>query len=824
MFAFLFYLSLCDIRTCEDLDFCAEYIGKQHNWAVNKDKNKFEENTLSLFLSEDENPANLMFNINYIHGVGFRFRANPMPADNFFRYDLSNETFVIIQDVIKNLDEIKYETTENEAILTAGDSKAIISYDPFSIQVEKNGKVIVTINSESTLLFQHHLEVEEPDKWESFTDLIPHGPTAVACDFKFEAENVHFSGLGERSAPINIESQSEPIRLFNTDGYEYEPDNYKNLYGSLPFLLAHTTGYNSAVFWMNPTDTFVKFDENKASFISEGGFLDFVVFSGSFYNVIDSYTQLTGRPQLPPIFALGYHQSKWGYRNTNEVRMILQGMIDAGIPFDTFTLDLDHLDNKTPFTVGMQFDPLEDVIEMLQKQNRILIRVCDPHFPAKTENRQYKETRSKKLLVQTSKGMTFIGDAWPGPSSFPDFLNPAARDYWSKQYMYGMEPSGENVFYWNDMNEPSIFKGFEATFPKDCIHYGGVENREVHNLYGLLNSAATFDGLLRRNPGQNYRPFLLSRSFFSGSQRYACVWTGDNTASWGHMRTSIHMTITSGICGLSMTGADVGGFLRSPDELLLARWMQLGSLCYPFFRQHCHHKSQHREPYIFEGETLKAMRDAIINRYKLLPALYTLVYESHVTGSPVTRPMFAEFDTDDAHEATDDFMIGDSILVRPIIDEDDEEESEATKDHLDVYGTKWMPFPGYGMKGDEKVKSDDLSKYPVYIRSGKIVPLFATVINHSRDTLKNSDIEVVVCPDENGSATGRLYLDDGETYSCKEEFLYVEIHYKDGKLSYKSLSNVQNIIPQFIASKKIVKATILTPGKEAQTIDLSIAF
>ncbi|EAX95621.1 Glycosyl hydrolases family 31 protein [Trichomonas vaginalis G3] len=824
MFGILLRISYSAIRTCEDLDFCAENIGKSQTWAIDK-STIIANDSVYFTMQNEEKKSKISFQISYIANVGFRFRANPIPADNFFRYDLSNESLVIDQDTIKNLEVLKSEI--GDKIILKRDSMALtVEFEPFNIYIENNGERIITINGEQSLLFQHHMEVEEPDKWESFTDLIPNGPTAVACDFKFEKEGVHFSGLGERSAPLNIENQQEPIRLYNTDGYEYDKDSYTNLYGSVPFLLAHASGYNVGVFWMNPSDTFVKFDENKAFFISEGGFLDFVIIQGSFYEILNSYTLLTGRPQHPPLFSLGYHQSRWDYKNLVTVKQVIKELDDANIPFDVFWLDIDHLEGKTPFTVSESFQPLEDLIELLDKQHRNLVRVCDPHFPTSVDNRQYKETRSRKLLVQTSKGMTFIGDSWPGQCSFPDFLNTAVRDYWAKQFNYGMDVTGQNVFYWNDMNEPSIFKNYESTFPKDNIHFGGVENREVHNIYGHLNSFSTFDGLLHRNNDQNIRPFVLSRSFFSGSQRYAFTWSGDNTATWDHLHTSVHMAITSGICGIPLTGSDVGGFLRSPDELLLTRWMQLGSLCYPFFREHCHHKSQRREPSNYEGETLNALRNAIINRYKLLPTIYTFAYESSQTGSPITRPLFAEFpDNDDSHENGEDFMIGDLVLVKPIVDEDDEEKETEKLNYIEMYNTKFFPLPMYGIKGNEKVKSDEISKYPVYLREGKILPLFSTVTKNTHETLRSSDIDLVIALNEEGTAKGRLYLDDGISYNYKNgEYLYVELSYKDGKVSYQRIGDKEQTIPDFLATKKISNVIILEAGKEPNTIKLDISF
>ena len=174
--------------------------------------------------------------------------------------------------------------------------------------------------------------------------------------------------------------------------------------------------------------------------------------------------------------------------------------------------------------------------------------------------------------------------------------------------------------------------------PKDCLHHENVEHRDIHNAYGMLQHRSTFEGHLKRSKNTD-RPFILSRAFFIGTQRYGAIWTGDNTAEWGHLANSVPMLLSIGLAGITFAGADVGGFFNNPDAELMVRWYQVGSL-QPFFRAHAHIETKRREPWLF-GEPYTALfREAVERRYRLLPYIYTLFQESNQSGNPVMRYVF----------------------------------------------------------------------------------------------------------------------------------------------------------------------------------------
>ncbi|KAI9879676.1 MAG: hypothetical protein M1823_006812, partial [Watsoniomyces obsoletus] len=203
-----------------------------------------------------------------------------------------------------------------------------------------------------------------------------------------------------------------------------------------------------------------------------------------------------------------------------------------------------------------------------------------------------------------------------------------------------------NVWLWNDMNEPSVFNGPEVTMPRDNLHHGNWEHRDVHNLNGLTFHNATYHALIERKKGEIRRPFVLTRSFYAGSQRTAAMWTGDNQADWGHLKTSIPMILNQGVSGFPFGGADVGGFFGTPSKELLTRWFQAGAF-YPFMRGHAHIDTRRREPYMAGEPYTGIMTQALRLRYSLLPAWYTAFHEASTDGYPVVRAQYYVHPEDD---------------------------------------------------------------------------------------------------------------------------------------------------------------------------------
>ena len=296
----------------------------------------------------------------------------------------------------------------------------------------------------------------------------------------------------------------------------------------------------------------------------------------------------------------------------------------------------------------------------LSSTHRYLVTLSDPHFKVEEGYFVYDEATANDYFIKNLDGTNYEDQCWPGTSSWMDYLNPAARDYYSSLYLYenwnGTTPTLGGI--WNDMNEAAIFnEEIEKTFPYDVVHYGGVSNRDIHNMYGYLQTMATHKGLIDRDNG-TLRPFILTRAHFSGSQRYAAFWTGDNTAEFGFVTISYSMCLNANLLGLVFCGNDVGGFFGDPSDELLQRFYQAGAWL-PFFREHASQESERREPYLFSEEVQATIREAIKTRYAHLPVWYTLFYEHTRFGDPVIRPLFYHYPNDvELLEVDDQLLLG----------------------------------------------------------------------------------------------------------------------------------------------------------------------
>jgi alpha 1,3-glucosidase len=371
-----------------------------------------------------------------------------------------------------------------------------------------------------------------------------------------------------------------------------------------------------------------------------------------------------------------------------------------------------------------------------------------------------------------------------------DFVNPWARVWWETLHEFNQyRGSTLTLYVWNDMNEPSVFNVPDRTVPKDTVHYHKYEDREVHNIYGQLMVSATWGGLAKRDYEEDDRPFILTRSFFAGTQKYAFTWTGDNAASWEQLRVSLPMILSLGVAGMPFSGADVGGFFDSPDPVLLIRWYQFGAMCYPFFRCHCHHDGERREPYQLRGAHLEAVRKAIQERYSLFNYWYTLARHSNLTGIPIVRPVWWEFPNDRRFaDVEDKVMVGSALLVLPVF-----EQFESEK-HAQVPFTRWFDFRTLA----ERERKDgimsleiDIQQIPVLIRGGSIIPIKKwrrrTTYLQFRDPFV-----LVVALDEQGQARGDLYIDDGMSFKfAKGQFLHRRFSYTNGVLACRAFGPSQ---------------------------------
>ncbi len=539
------------------------------------------------------------------------------------------------------------------------------------------------------------------------------------------------------------------------------------------------------MFWLNAAETWIDVLKTKISsnplslgigaktttqthWISESGIMDVFVLLGPTPSELNKkYGELTGYQQLPPQFAVGYHQCRWNYVSDEDVMDVERKFDKHNMPVDVIWLDIEYTDKKKYFT----WDPLAfpnptKMHKQLDKHQRKVVLIIDPHIKKADDYPVVQELKSKDLAAHDKDDKQFEGHCWPGASYWIDCFNPAAISWWKSLFKYDrFVGTGPNTFIWNDMNEPSVFDGPENTMPKDNLHHGKWEHRDVHNLNGMTYHNATHEALRERKKGELRRPFVLTRSYFAGSQRLGAMWTGDNVASWDHLAAAGPMVLSHGIAGFPFAGADVGGFFGNPDKQLLTRWYQAGAFN-PFFRAHAHIDTRRREPYLLGSPHSDIITQTLRLRYSLLPAWYTAFHESSTTGAPIVRPNYYVHPADESGFAIDDQMyLGSTgLLLKPVVTEGVEFVDIYLADderYYDYFDYKVYTGPGY-----TKVEAP-LEKTPLLMRGGHIIPRRDRP-RRSSGLMKWDPFTLVVVLGKDGNADGTLYLDDGETYDYQQ--------------------------------------------------------
>ena len=628
------------------------------------------------------------------------------------------------------------------------------------------------------------------ESFDGHTDSKPYGPMSVGMDISFP-QSTHLYGIPEHASSATLQTTvgdeahyKEPYRLYNLDVFEYELDETMALYGAVPLVVSHSTQTDTAaVFWFNPSETFVdvtkSIDSSSTHWISESGIVDIFLMPGpDSSSIYRQYAKLTGVAPKPPMFSLGYHQCRWNYKDEKDVYHVHGKFVELDYPYDVLWLDIEHTDGKRYFTWDDKLFPNPaEMQEKLFSEGRRMVTIIDPHIKRDDAYTIHKEATSKGLYIKKNDGnKDYDGWCWPGSSSYLDFTQEKVRQWWAEQFGYNKyRGSTPSLYTWNDMNEPSVFNGPEVSMQKDLRNLNGDEHREWHNLYGMLFQRATAEGLVLRNPNQDIRPFVLSRAFFAGSQRYGAIWTGDNTALWSHLEAAAPMLLSMNVGALSFVGADAGGFFGNPDAELFTRWMQAAAYT-PFFRGHAHHDSKRKEPWMFDDITLARTRRASMARYALLPLWYTLFHIAETTGMPVLRMMWMEYPQADSLFAVDNqYLVGSDLLVHPVTQQGGTE-VEVLFPSKDI----WYESESLTLIASEpasesgvlsKIYPADMDTIPVFQRGGSIISRKLR-LRRSALLMKADPYSLFVALDRDQKAEGVLYMDDEETFGYKTQSKY----------------------------------------------------
>jgi alpha-glucosidase len=584
----------------------------------------------------------------------------------------------------------------------------------------------------------------------------------------------HCYGLGERTGMLD--KRGSRYTNWTTDTWNHGPGT-DMMYHAIPFLLAlrPATGLCYGLYFNNTFRTVFDLGHTRPDryrLEADGGELDYFVFHGATpADVVRGFTALVGRMALPPRWALGYQQSRWSYASEREVRAVAAGFRANDLPGEVIYLDIDYMDGFRSFTWNREaFPQPERLMADLRTEGFRVVPIIDPGIKDEPGNPVYDSGVAGGHFLRNAAGELAHGFVWPGQCVFPDFARAATRAWWAEWHRSLLAACASGI--WNDMNEPST-GGSEI--PLDAP--AGDDSRpatfaEVRNLYGHLEAQATQAALSAARPDE--RPFVLTRAGFTGTPRYAAMWTGDNISSWEHLEMSLPQLSNLGLSGVAFCGPDIGGFFGDATPELYARWIELGAL-YPFARGHSARDSAPHEPWAFGEEVTAIARYYLRLRYRLLPYLYTLIERAAATGEPLWRPLIYAYPTDPAVTALhDQVLVGSDLLVAPVC-----HPGVCSRQVYLPTGTWYDYWTGEMLTGPlHTLAQAPLETLPFYVRVGAIIPSGPPLRFSDERPLDPLTLDLYLGGDVRG-ASGALYEDDGHTFAYRQGmFRRTRYHYQ----------------------------------------------
>ncbi|XP_044203533.1 lysosomal alpha-glucosidase [Thunnus albacares] len=648
-----------------------------------------------------------------------------------------------------------------------------ISKEPFGLIVKRSSTGAVLLNTTVAPLF--------------YADQFLQFSTSLPSQFIY--------GLGEHRSTFLHDVHWNTLTMWARD---VPPMEKTNLYGAHPFYLAIEEGgiaYHG-FFLLNSNAMDVALQPAPAlTWRSIGGILDFYVFLGPDPgSVIGQYMEVIGYPAMPIYWALGYHLCRWGFNSSESTWNIVKSLRKYGIPQDVQWNDIDYMEQFLDFTFDQtNFATLPDLVKDLHAHDQRYVMILDPGISSTQPEGSYwpyDEGLRREVFIKDAEGKTLIGKVWPGLTAYPDFSNDETHEWWYEN----LQKFHEKVPFdglWIDMNEPSNFlDGSTNGCPSNSLEnppytpgiLGGLlraktvcasaqqkqsTHYNMHSLYGLMEAKASASALKRIVAK---RPFVISRSTFPSQGLYSGHWLGDNRSQWKDLYTSIAGILTFNLLGIPLVGADICGFSEEPQEELCVRWTQVGAF-YPFMRNHNAINMNPQDPTAFSPQARLAMKQALLLRYSLFPLLYTLFHHAHVHGHTVARPIMFEFPKDIRTYGIDkQFLWGKSLLVTPVLD--------PGVDYVDGYFPAGLWYDYYtgdvlNSKGEETRLVAPLEKINLHLREGSVIPTQEP--NVTLWVSSGQPLHLVCALSDDGSASGDLFWDDGETIDTYENNQYAYI-------------------------------------------------
>ena len=613
--------------------------------------------------------------------------------------------------------------------------------------------------------------------------------------YKKLQEGERFIGLGEKTGPLD--RRGSGYQNWNTDSFGYRSGD-DPLYCSIPFYIGIHNGLSYGVFFDNTHKSFFNFGASNnrfSSFSADRGEMDYyLMHSHSVAGIIKEYTHLTGRMELPPFWSIGYQQCRYSYYPDKEVLAVAQTFRDKDIPADVIVLDIHYMEQYKIFTWSKKdfFDP-KGMIKKLKELGFEVVVMCDPGIKVESGYKTYDEGVRNEVFLKYPDGTNYSGQVWPGWCHFPDFTNPMTRQWWKEQFKEYIDLGVEG--FWNDMNEIATWGNMLPENIEMSFEGNRATMRKGRNIYGSQMARSTYEGTKELLGGK--RPFNLTRSAYSGVQRYSAVWTGDNVSYEEHMLLGVRIVSSMGIGGIAFAGYDVGGFVGEANKKLFARWISIGAFS-PFFRGHSMINSRDSEPWAYGEEVEQISRNYIKFRYQLLPYIYSLFHDASQTGLPVQRSLAIDYTHDYRiydGKFYNQYLFGPYFLVAPV-----ESDKEFVKVFL-PHGEWYYLYNGQRYAGDsEFILECPLHKLPVFVKAGALIPMQSASSNTKTITDK-----LILHVYTGQSSSFVFYEDDGATFSYqKGDFAKRHIQYSAEKREVV-LSPVEG---NYTSTRNILKVVI----------------
>ena len=629
------------------------------------------------------------------------------------------------------------------------------------------------------------------------------------------SEQAAVYGLGEM--PRGINKRGWHYITNNTDESRHSEDKL-SFYGAHNFLLVRDGSTCFGLFVDFPGKVYYDIGYTRHdlfSFHTETPDYDLYLLSGGNENAIcKEFRTLIGRSYIPPRWAFGLAQSRWGYKTEEDVREVARQYKEHDLPLDMICMDIDYMQDYADFTVNKErFPDLAKLSADLKAQGIRLVPIIDAGVRIDPNDPTCTEGLEKGYFCKKADGTPFVAAVWPGKAYFADFLRPEVREWFGHKYKALTDCGIEG--FWNDMNEPSLFYSPErlraflndmaALREKDNIEQeeffprvvGGamglmnspadyasfyhevdgqkVRHDQVHNLYGGSMTRAAGEAFADLRPGQ--RTLLYSRSSFIGSHRYGGIWLGDNNSSWAQLLANIQMMPSVQMCGFLYSGADLCGFSSDTTPDLALRWLEFGLLT-PLMRNHSAVGTRMQEYYRFP-EVLPAVRNMIRLRYALLPYLYSEFMKAALENTSYFRPLAFDYpDNPDAREVEDQLLLGEGLMVAPVYVQNAHGRHVYLPEPMkllrlravDDYDEEILPA------GHHYIRCA-LDEVLLFLRPGHIVPVAQPANNTSE--LDDASLTLWSFLPDGESAEYRMYRDDGVTteYEKKEHWKTLQIHH-----------------------------------------------